>query len=110
MEEFLNPRQQDADLNEGQADKIRIVLLDPFSKTLIKDPVKGTKCTHPQSFDLKVFLKMICSTRQWKCPICGKDARKMVIDKQAQTVILDCEKMITPPKAIYFYSDGRYTL
>lgn len=70
--------------NEVEIDKITIRLTDPCSWDLIKTPVRGSKCTHAQCFDLKTFISLMYSAknRTWKCILCSKDSRKFMLDKQ----------------------------
>ena len=70
--------------NDIEIDKIIVSLFDPFTWDLIKTPVRGHKCHHGQCFDLKIFISFMMTTRNrtWKCPVCGKDARKFMIDSQ----------------------------
>ena len=75
--------------NDIEIDKIQINLYDPYTWDLIKTPVRGHKCNHVQCFDLKVFISFMMATRNrtWKCPLCGKDARKFMIDNQQLELI-----------------------
>ena len=58
-------------------------LTDPFSSSLCHLPVRGTLCRHNQCFDLDIFLSTRsskaptepCGPDQFRCPICGADAR-----------------------------------
>lgn len=70
-------------------DEIRIIqsnivigLRDPFSQAKMCDiPVRGKACPHNDCFDFDVFLRSrprkgdASVADQWKCPICGSDAR-----------------------------------
>lgn len=73
-------------------DDLTIDLTDPFSVTIFKTPVRGTSCSHRECFDLDTFLDTRLLTvgwnrvtekmtegegmaEEWKCPICGQDAR-----------------------------------
>lgn len=75
--------------NDIEIDKIMINLNDPFTWDLIKTPARGYKCHHGQCFDLKIFISFMMTTRNrtWKCPVCGKDARKFMIDTQQSELI-----------------------
>lgn len=106
MFEFFHLEGSDGKDSEGDLEKVRMTLADPFSKSIIKDPVRSINCTHPQCFDLKVFLMMAATNHSWKCPICSKDARKFVLDEEAKELMKNCQKMIKQPKAIFFYSEG----
>lgn len=62
---------------------ITLDLTDPFSSSLCHLPVRGTLCRHNQCFDLDIFLSTRsskvptepCGPDQFRCPICGADAR-----------------------------------
>ena len=62
---------------------ITLDLTDPFSSSLCYLPVRGALCRHNQCFDLDIFLSTRsskvttepCSPDQFRCPICGADAR-----------------------------------
>lgn len=73
-------------------DYIAIDLIDPFTAKIFEVPVRSKECQHRECFDLPTFLK----TRQnkppihknnrrtghdedWKCPICGCDARPQLL-------------------------------
>ncbi|MCJ1257163.1 hypothetical protein MMC24_004988 [Lignoscripta atroalba] len=58
---------------------IVIDVVDPFSSRLIETPVRSTTCRHHECFDLDIFLQTRqgspCKPEQFRCPICGADAR-----------------------------------
>ena len=62
---------------------ITLDLTDPFSSSLCQLPVRSALCRHNQCFDLDIFLSTRsskvptepCSPDQFRCPICGADAR-----------------------------------
>lgn len=109
---------------------ISIDLIDPFAATLITLPARGKICTHRECFDLDTFL----STRrsrpsqdpsgptnpdEWKCPICGRDARpqsllvdsflKGVRDEMVLTVTAMGEPLDTI-RAVLVHPDGSVKL
>ena len=62
--------------------KMTLDLTDPFSSDMCCLPVRGKTCKHNQCFDLDIFLftrksktNEPCGPDQFKCPICGADAR-----------------------------------
>ena len=65
-------------------------LTDPFTARLFDVPLRGESCRHNQCFDRDVFLstrncknpKEPCGPDEFRCPICGSDARplSLVID------------------------------
>ena len=58
-------------------------ITDPYTSSIFKTPVRGKSCRHYQCFDLDIFLQtrgsktpgQPCEPDQFKCPICGGDAR-----------------------------------
>lgn len=58
---------------------LTIKVTDPFTARLVEKPVRGSQCIHYECFGLEVFLSSlkqnICRPEQFRCPICGKDAR-----------------------------------
>lgn len=69
---------KDPDIMIMNAD-IVIDITDPFSSCLIDTPIRGKHCLHYECFDLDVFFQTRrgspCAPEQFKCPICGSDAR-----------------------------------
>jgi hypothetical protein len=51
-------------------------------------------------------LLFISPCRQWKCPICGEEAKKFYIDSEMRKALSDAKKMIKEPKMVVFYSNG----
>ncbi|KAI9874178.1 MAG: hypothetical protein M1830_010098 [Pleopsidium flavum] len=70
---------------------ITIDLIDPFSARIFDTPARGRACLHRECFDHETFLQTRkskspgwpCMVDEWKCPICGADARP-------QSLIVDC--------------------
>jgi len=65
-------------------------ITDPYTSSIYEVPVRGKNCRHNQCFDLDVFLQTRvsktpgepCGPDQFKCPLCGGDARpqSLVVD------------------------------
>ncbi|KAL8796960.1 MAG: hypothetical protein Q9195_000731 [Heterodermia aff. obscurata] len=62
--------------------KMTLDLTDPFTSDMCCLPVRSTACKHKQCFDLEIFLltrngkaNEPCGPDQFRCPICGADAR-----------------------------------
>ena len=65
-------------------------LTDPYTSSIFEIPLRGKNCRHNQCFDLDVFLQTrtskspseTCGPDQFKCPLCGGDARpqSLVVD------------------------------
>jgi MIZ/SP-RING zinc finger len=53
-----------------------------FDSQLIKTPVRGILCDHPQCFSLENLTTMMdrLQPRRWVCPICKVKCFEMVID------------------------------
>ena len=70
--------------------RIILDLTDPFMARIFDVPLRGTSCRHNQCFDRDIFLqtrnsknpKEPCPPDEFRCPICGLDARpqSLVID------------------------------
>lgn len=70
---------------------ITVDLIDPFTARMFDTPARSKHCAHTECFDLETFFNTRLSkatkgqgmAEDWKCPICGKDARPqaLVIDK-----------------------------
>ncbi len=66
---------------------ITIQLSDPFTARIFDTPVRSKACLHRECFDLDTFLQTRKSKRpewpcmpdEWKCPICGSDARPQAL-------------------------------
>ena len=66
-------------------------ITDPYTSNIFEIPTRGKNCRHNQCFDLDVFLQtraskvpsQPCEPDQFKCPICGGDARpqSLIIDQ-----------------------------
>lgn len=79
-----------------------IDLIDPFTARLFDVPVRGSTCSHNQCFDRDVFLQTRtsknpnepCGPDEFRCPICGADARprSLVIDGFFVTVREELER------------------
>lgn len=44
--------------------------------------------------------------RTWKCPICGKDARKFIIDVQQQQILKKAAELNPIPKQACVFKDS----
>ena len=103
---------------------LSIDLTDPFMATIWDTPVRGRTCTHRECFDLDTFLKTRKSRSkddpgaptapdEWKCPICGKDARpqSLYLDGFLEEVKGELERRGTlqDTKAILVKANGSWT-
>ena len=71
-------RPADADV-EVLSPELTLAVTDPYRSRLVAEPARGADCPHLECFDLSVFLDTRapdpCRPEQWRCPICGRDAR-----------------------------------
>lgn len=76
-------------------------LTDPYTLHIFDKPVRGQSCRHNQCFDLEVFLQAnyrkdlshLSALNNFKCPICGADARpeRLIMDLFFVSVRKDLE-------------------
>ncbi|KAF3058231.1 Zinc finger MIZ domain-containing protein 2 [Daldinia childiae] len=127
--------QQPADEDElMMLNELSIDLIDPFSRVMIKVPVRGKSCTHLECFDLETWLnsrlgKKSCNwcnntpggcskcpnepsfVDKWKCPLCLADARpySLVIDEFLVQVRSQLEHQnLLQAKSILVSPDGTW--
>jgi hypothetical protein len=55
-----------------QATSSTISMKDPVAYTKINVPVRSINCVHLQCYDAFVFLSMMDTTPDWKCPVCNR--------------------------------------
>ncbi|EEH48359.2 uncharacterized protein PADG_04443 [Paracoccidioides brasiliensis Pb18] len=99
---------------------ITIDLTDPFMARIFDTPARAKYCSHMECFDLETFLttRLTRSVKghgmaeDWKCPICGNDARpqSLIIDDFLVEVRrkLKEEKLLDDVKAILVRQDGSW--
>ncbi|KAL4819204.1 hypothetical protein BDW67DRAFT_155466 [Aspergillus spinulosporus] len=73
------------------SDDLKVSLVDPYTARIFAVPVRGRHCDHTECFDHETFLgtRLLKSGFQsaieadWKCPICGRDARpqNLIVDE-----------------------------
>ncbi|XP_029831069.2 E3 SUMO-protein ligase PIAS3-like [Ixodes scapularis] len=58
-------------------DFITLALTCPLSRTRIKVPCRGPRCSHVQAFDAMAYLEMNESTLRplWRCPVCDQSIK-----------------------------------
>lgn len=100
-------------------DYITIDLVDPFMARIFDIPARGRTCLHQECFDLDTFIKTRVSKsgkgkmrEDWKCPICGRDARPktLVIDGFLVEVHAELKRTnrLEQTKAILVRADGSW--
>ncbi|PGH05830.1 hypothetical protein AJ80_08278 [Polytolypa hystricis UAMH7299] len=97
-----------------------IDLVDPFTARIFEVPARGRLCAHRECFDLETFFSTRLSkvgknfgmAEEWKCPICGRDARpqSLLIDAFLVDVRskLGEEKLHDDVRAILVNPDGSW--
>lgn len=99
---------------------ITIDLTDPFTSCMWELPVRGKNCRHNQCFDLNVFLQTrgskasnFSAPEQFKCPICGSDARPQTLTMDMLFVNIREELQQTgrlDVKAVILDGQGAWTI
>lgn len=113
-------------LNTGDDDELAVVndyitidLVDPFMARIFDIPARGKTCLHQECFDLDTFIKTRVSKsgkgnmrEDWKCPICGRDARPktLVVDGFLADVHAELQRTnrLEGTKAILVKADGSW--
>ncbi|KAL9001003.1 MAG: hypothetical protein Q9169_000487 [Polycauliona sp. 2 TL-2023] len=96
-----------------------INMSDPYTSRIWDVPMRGRYCLHDQCFDLDTFLETRTSKRpgqpcdpdQFKCPICGGDARPQSLVKDGFFEVLRLElaqRDRLDAKAIVMQQDGTW--
>lgn len=96
---------------------VAISIVDPFSLSLIKVPVRGESCRHYECFDLDLFLLTRqgspCKPEQFRCPICNGDARpdQLIVDTWFEKVLHSIREMKrTDARSIVVESTGDWRI
>ncbi|KAE8133054.1 hypothetical protein BDV38DRAFT_259504 [Aspergillus pseudotamarii] len=103
------------------SDHLSINLVDPFTARIFSRPVRGRSCRHRDCFDHLTWIQTRASKsgkrslkNDWKCPICGRDARpqQLVIDGYLQEVRAELARTnrLEGAKAILIKADGSWEL
>ncbi|EXJ85800.1 hypothetical protein A1O1_06169 [Capronia coronata CBS 617.96] len=119
--------QKDGNTNDDDEDIIiaqpvlSIDLVDPFTSVMWVTPVRGKECQHRECFDLDSFLLSrtcrdpgsgVTNPDLWKCPICNKDARPLMltIDRFLLEVrkTLEQRNQVEGARAILVKEDGSW--
>mmetsp|Transcript_3772 Transcript_3772/g.8040 ORF Transcript_3772/g.8040 Transcript_3772/m.8040 type:complete len:443 (+) Transcript_3772:745-2073(+) len=96
---------------EVKSESLKLSLRCPFSKTLLRYPVRGSSCDHPQCFSLEPFVQMqkMSKVNRWKCPICKKLALSLVIDDFFTEIMGEAE-LFTEPEFVEIFRNGTYRM
>lgn len=97
--------------------RLAISIVDPFSLSLIKVPVRGESCRHYECFDLDLFLLTRqgspCKPEQFRCPICNGDARpdQLIVDTWFEKVLQSIRELKrTDARSIVVESTGDWRI
>lgn len=102
-------------------DNITISLVDPFMAQIFNVPARSMHCTHLECFDVETFIRTRKSESgpapfndNWRCPICGSDARPQClrVDNFLVEVRNEVDRIqrLEDAKAIQVKADGTWTL
>jgi hypothetical protein len=100
-------------------DHITIDLVDPFMARVFDVPARTKSCSHRECFDLETFFSTRLSravkaggmAEDWKCPICGSDARprSLIIDEFLVSVRSELnDRRQLDAKSILVKADGSW--
>jgi hypothetical protein len=103
------------------SDYLTVNLVDPFMARIFNVPVRGITCEHVECFDLETYIMTRASKtgkavlkENWKCPICGADARPqhLIVDGFLGEVRADLMRTgrLEGARAIKIKADGSWEL
>ncbi|RHZ55507.1 MIZ zinc finger domain protein [Aspergillus thermomutatus] len=103
------------------SDYLTVNLVDPFMARIFNIPARGIMCEHVECFDLETYIMTRASKtgrallkENWKCPICGADARPqlLIIDGFLSEVRADLvhTDRLEGARAIKIKADGSWEL
>lgn len=120
IQQRLSARATDDELSIVN-DDLTVNLVDPFMARIFNTPVRGSTCAHQECFDLDTFLMTRASKsgkgpmkENWKCPICGEDARptSLIIDGFLAEVLAELKRTnrVEDARAIQIKANGSWEL
>lgn len=79
------------------------------TKNLLKRPVRGAYCTHPEAVSLDHLAEIMENSNgiPWECLICGKPCYKLELDKRLEKIVEDSRKRAFKPLMCYFTREGQ---
>lgn len=120
IQERLSPHAEDEDVSIVN-DDLTVNLVDPFKARIFNIPVRGNTCAHQECFDLDTFFMTRSSKsgkgpmkENWKCPICGGDARpqNLIVDGFLEEVHAELKRTnrLDDARAIQIKANGSWEL
>ncbi|KAM7286536.1 E3 SUMO-protein ligase PIAS3-like [Ixodes scapularis] len=91
-------------------DFITLSLTCPLSKTRLKVPCRGARCSHAQTFDAMAYLELNESTLRplWRCPVCNRSIK--VEELRIDLLVLEIlGRLGSFCGAVEIFPDGRWT-
>jgi len=112
---------EDDDVVVVKLNELTLSIVCPFTMGLIRTPVRGRSCLHPECFDLDNYLisrprkkpREPPNADSWKCPYCNRDARpaELVVDGFFMDMITQLKGMdIEDRKEVVVKIDGSWEL
>jgi hypothetical protein len=103
------------------SDHLSVNLVDPFTARVFDRPVRGRFCEHQDCFDHTTWIQTRASKsgrrslkNDWRCPICGRDARPqhLVVDGFLRDVHAELARTdrLEGARAILIKADGSWVL
>ncbi|KAI4254140.1 MAG: hypothetical protein LQ352_003275 [Teloschistes flavicans] len=113
-------RHSDPDIEVVDA-SVTLDLADPYTSRIWDVPIRGKACRHDQCFDLETFLQtrhckkpnQPCDPDQFRCPICGGDARPQSLVRDEFFILLRqelAEQKRLDAKAIILQQNGHWQI
>lgn len=78
-----------SDTADLETETLRLSLLCPLTHLKPAIPVRGTRCSHLQCFDLQSFvmLQETPKVNRWKCPICKEHCAHLIRDLYLENIL-----------------------
>lgn len=78
-----------SDTTDLATETLRLSLLCPLTHLKPDIPVRGTRCSHLQCFDLRSFvtLQETPKVNRWKCPVCKEHCARLVRDMYLESIL-----------------------
>lgn len=78
-----------SDTTDLATETLQLSLLCPLTHLKPDIPVRGTRCSHLQCFDLRSFvtLQETPKVNRWKCPVCKEHCARLVRDLYLESIL-----------------------